>query len=106
MSENGEKDLEKILQEVEIVDLHECVRQILKKCGSQSRLAVMTELAELEPELLKDSRLLLFTHSKDCYEEQLATHNIRDVVTIEPKKRRKIDNVTGDIVDLYLYVIL
>ena len=100
-----ENDDEQILQNIDIVGLHSCVTHILKKCGSQSRLSVMNELVELEAELLKESRLLLFSRSKECYEEQLAQLSIKDEVKIEPKNRRKIDNTTGDIVDLYLYVI-
>ena len=100
-----EQDPERILQNVEIVGLDNCVMHIIKKCGSKSRSAVMSELADIDIELLKDSRLLLFALSKERYEEQLAQYGINDAVTIEPKNRRKMENVTGDIVDLYLYDI-
>ena len=106
MSESGaEPDPEEIMQTVEIVGLDQRVAQILKKCGCQPRSSVSNELLEVENELLTDTCVLLFNQAKVRYEEQLTQFNITDQVKIEQKRRRKLELIVADTIDLYIYVI-
>ena len=98
-------DPEEIMETIEIIGMNQQIAQILKRYGCQSRSAVTNELIEIESETLTDNSLLLFNHAKVRYAEQLAHLNINDEVKIEQKKRRKIELIAADIIDLYMYVI-
>ena len=97
-----EHDHEMVLQNVDIVGLEPCIAHILKKAGSQPRQVVKAELAELDLEVLRDNRTLLFDQARNTYEEQLRQNNVQNIVQIDPKSRRNADTTSSDIIDLYL----
>ena len=89
----------------EIVGLEPCIGHILKKNGCQSRTDVMSELVELDTDILQEGRTLLFNNARGYYEEQLSQHGVENVVKIEPKSRRTKETISRDLIDLYLYIM-
>ena len=96
-------DPDTTLQNAVIVGMDEIVAHILRNTASQTRCHVKQELAELDFEMLRDNRLLLFDQAKKLYEEKLRQNGVEEIVQIEPKCRRKHDTTSADIIDLYLY---
>ena len=66
---------------------------------------VKAELSELDLEVLRDCRTVLFNQARNSYEEQLRKNNVQNMVQIDPKSRRTADTTSSDIIDLYLYAI-
>ena len=100
-----EMDADAVMQNIEIIGLDPCVTQALKKTASIPRRLVLSELSDIDIDLLQDSRTLLFTRACENYQKQLSDNHITDQIVLESKARRIKDTVSSDIIDLYLYVL-